>query len=111
MALLQPEDRRELSEQVCYMKRRFFCDPTNSQPPLQILASAHAGAEASKQFAALEHAVAGYMSQLEGGSGGGDHDAVLRGLQAAVSSAQAQVCPPDLNFYISFSHFSPVTII
>jgi hypothetical protein len=49
------------------------------------------------------------MSQLEGGSGGGDHDAVLRGLQAAVSSAQAQVCRPDLNFYIA--HFFPLTFI
>lgn len=58
---------------------------------LQILASAHAGAEVSKQFAALEHAVVGYMSQMEGMGGGAENADVQRGLEAAMNSSQSQV--------------------
>lgn len=70
ISLLQPEDRRKFSE--------------------QILASAHAGAKVSKQFAALEHAVVGYMSQMEGMGGGAENADVQRGLEAAMNSSQSQ---------------------
>jgi hypothetical protein len=58
---------------------------------IQILATAHTGAEVSKQIAALESAVGGCMAQLEHGIGVGDRAAVFQVLQAAVNSPQAQV--------------------
>lgn len=91
---LEPDDRRKFSEQV---RLPAFIMPAPHRIhshfllSRQILASARLGAEASKQFAALEHAVSGYMAQLEGKSGAGDHAAVLAGLQAAMNSSQSQV--------------------
>jgi hypothetical protein len=60
----------------------------------------------SKQFAALEHAMAAYMVQLEGGSGGSDHNAVIGDLLASMSSSQTQVCRPSSDF-----HSCPFTVI
>jgi len=63
-------------------------NPSSTQ---QILASARAGSEVSKQICAVEHAFGIYMSQLQAGSGECDADSVLRGLQATIDSAQTQV--------------------
>ena len=90
---LEPDDRRKVSEQARLPVSRSVphCIHSTFSLPLQILASARLGAEVSKQFAALEHAVPGYMAQLEGKSGVGDHAAVLAGLQSAMNSSQSQV--------------------
>ncbi len=89
MCLLEPDDRRELSEQVLLLYDQGPVASNNLL--LQILASAHAGAELSKQLAALDYAVVEHLSQIEVGSGEGDHASVLRGLQTAMGSRQVQV--------------------